>query len=86
MRTTVTLDDDVAAGVQRIARERGLSFKAALNGLLRNGLTAASPSSRAYSVPTRAMGLRPSVDLDKALRLAGELEDDELVRRLELLK
>lgn len=86
MRTTVTLDDDVAAAVQRIARERGLSFKAALNSLLRAGLSTSSPSSRAYSVPTRAMGLRPSVDLDKALRLAGELEDDELVRKLDLRK
>ncbi len=36
MRTTVTLEDDVAAAVQRIARERGLSFEQALNSLLRS--------------------------------------------------
>lgn len=82
----MTLDDDVAASVQRVARERGLSFKAALNSLLRSGLASALPSSRPYTVPTRSMGLRPSVDLDRALRLAGELEDDELVRKLELRK
>jgi hypothetical protein len=37
-------------------------------------------------LPTRRLGLCPGVDLDKALRLAGELEDDEVVRKLELRK
>lgn len=39
MRTTVTLDDDVAAAVQRLRRERGLGVSEALNGLARAGLT-----------------------------------------------
>lgn len=86
MRTTVTLDDDVAAAVQRLAAERGLSFKAALNSVLRSGLAAGSTSSRPYVVPARPMGLRPDVALDKALRLAGELEDDEITRKLDLRK
>jgi hypothetical protein len=30
--------------------------------------------------------VRPGIDLDKALRLAGELEDDEIVRKLDLRK
>jgi hypothetical protein len=37
-------------------------------------------------VPTRPLGLREGVDLDKAARTAGELEDAELVRKLELRK
>jgi hypothetical protein len=86
VRTTVTLDDDVAAAVQRVARERGLSFKAALNAALRAGLGAGAPASRNYVVPARPLGLRPGVDLDKALRLAGSLEDEEIVRKLELRK
>jgi hypothetical protein len=86
MRTTVTLDDDVAAAVQRLARERGLPFKQALNALLRVGLASGTPTSKPYAVPSRALGLRPGVDLDKALRLAGELEDEEIVRKLELRK
>jgi len=32
------------------------------------------------------MGLRRGIDLDKALRLAGELEDAEIVRKLQLRK
>jgi hypothetical protein len=86
MRTTVTLDDDVAAAVQRLARERGLPFKQALNALLRVGLSSGTSTSKPYAVPSRALGLRPGVDLDKALRLVGELEDEETVRKLELRK
>ena len=46
------------------------------------GLRAAVP----YRVPARSLGLRPGIDLDRALRLAGDLEDEELVRKLELRK
>lgn len=37
-----------------------------------------------YTVLSRRMGLREGVDLDKALALAGQLEDDEVVRELAL--
>lgn len=40
MRTTVTLDEDVAAAVQRMRRERGVGVSEALNGLARAGLIA----------------------------------------------
>jgi hypothetical protein len=86
MRTTVTLDDDVVAKLRELARERNISFKEALNTSVRLGTRAAEGSSRPYRVPTHSLGLRPGVELDKALRLAGELEDAELVRKLELRK
>ena len=35
---------------------------------------------------TQAMGLRPGVNLDKALQLASALEDEEIVRKLEVRK
>lgn len=80
----MTLDEDVAARLREVARERGQSFKEALNAALRTGLSA--PTSRRYRVRSRPMGLRPGIDLDKALSLAGELEDAETVRKLELRK
>jgi hypothetical protein len=86
MRTTVTLDPDVAAKLQRAARERGVSFKAALNDAVRAGLGPDSRAVRRYRMPARRMGVRPGVDLDRALRLAGELEDGEIVRKLALRK
>jgi len=39
MRTTVSLDEDVAAAVQRLRRERGIGVSEALNRLARAGLT-----------------------------------------------
>lgn len=38
MRTTLTLDDDVAAALERLRREKDLSLKEAVNDTLRKGL------------------------------------------------
>jgi hypothetical protein len=86
MRTTVTLDDDVAAKLKQTARERGVSFKAVLNDAVRDGLNGQARSARRYRMPTYRMDVRKGVNLDKALRLAGELEDEEIVRKLVLGK
>ena len=86
MRTTVTLDPDVAAKLKAVARERGISFKEALNGAVRAGLGRERRAARAFTQYTQPMGLRPGFNLDKALQLAGALEDEEIVRRLERRK
>lgn len=78
MRTTVTLDPDTEALVKRAMRERGLTFKQAVNEAIRLG---AVGGTRAISFSTYAMGA-PLVDVTKAVRLAGELEDQELADRL----
>lgn len=80
MRTTITLDPDVRLLVERSMRERGLSFKHAVNEAIRAGLGPAEPGSRSYTKPRR-LG-PPRVDLTKALSLANELEDEALARRL----
>jgi hypothetical protein len=48
MRTTLTLDDDVAATLERLRRARGVGFKALVNEVLREGLNqmAAKPEPR----------------------------------------
>lgn len=81
----MTLDPDVAAKLQQVTRERGISFKTALNDAVRSGLSGPTPARR-YRMPTRPMGVRKGVDLDHALRLAGEMEDAEILRKLELRK
>lgn len=86
MRTTVTLDPDVVAKLKELMRGRDLSFKQALNESLRAGLAAEPAERRTYRVPARRLGLRPGVELDKALSLAADLEDAETVRKLELRK
>lgn len=80
MRTTVTLDPDAAALVADAMRDRGLSFKQAINEAIRQGLGARS-APRPHRTPAVAMGT-PVIPLDKALRIAGDLEDEELRRRL----
>ncbi len=81
MRTTITLDPDAEALLQRSMRERGWTFKEAVNHAIRAGL--ARPGARELSrTPTFRMGHEPVIPWDKALRMAGEIEDDELVRRL----
>ncbi len=85
MRTTVTLDPDVAALIKRIMRERGLSFKQVLNSAVRAGLSRPG-EAQPYRTPTRRLGARPGVDLDRALSLASALEDEEITRKLETRK
>ncbi len=80
MRTTVTLDPDVAAFVQTTMRERGVTFKQALNDAIRAGARR-EDSSDLVDFPTYDLG-ESALDLTKALRIAGELEDSELGARL----
>ena len=82
MRTTVTLDADLAAKLKAAARQRGISFKQALNQALRAGLGARRKPPQPPTPYTQAMGLRPGVNLDKALQLASAFEDEEIVRKL----
>jgi hypothetical protein len=77
MRTTVTLDTDTEQIVKRRMRERGLSFKEALNELLRE----AAGDRADFRTRTAALGVS-RINLDRALQVAADLEDDELVRRM----
>lgn len=87
MRTTVTLDPDVAAKLKETARERGISFKEALNSSVRQGLVRGEATPRPYRLPpARRLEAKPGVNLVKALQLAGEMEDAETIRKLQLGK
>jgi hypothetical protein len=87
MRTTLTLDDDVAALLKQQARLTGRPFKQVVNEALRAGLLP-RPTAAAESIasPTFAMGVLPGVDIARARHLASDLEDDEIVRKLDLRK
>jgi hypothetical protein len=84
MRTTITLEPDVEALVRRLMRERDLSFKEAVNLAIRTGLTSGDEAPP-FNAPTRNLGV-PLIPLDKALTLAGDLEDEHLVRKLSVRK
>jgi diphthamide biosynthesis methyltransferase len=78
MRTTVTLDADTEQLIRKRMAERNMSFKEALNDAIRAGAT---QQRRAFRTPAKAMG-RSRVNLDRAVTLAGDLEDDDLLRRM----
>jgi hypothetical protein len=90
MRTTLTIDDDLMRDLKEAAHREGLPFKRVVNRVLRIGLgqlDRRTPKKR-FRQRTFAMGSpRPEFgSLDKALRLAGELEDLEIARKLQLRK
>ncbi|MCC7484781.1 MAG: hypothetical protein IT529_07290 [Burkholderiales bacterium] len=79
MRTTLTIDDDLAGLLKRRARELGVPFKEAVNRTIRAGLGEAAVARRGPAPKTipHSFGFRPGVDLDKLGQLADELEAEE---------
>lgn len=87
MRTTLTIDDQLAAELKRVAHESGKSFKQVVNDALRAGLQPAGAVSVRYRLKPASMGKpKPGFNLNKALALADSLEDDALVQKLEQRK
>lgn len=78
MRTTLTIDDDLAGLLKRRARELGLPFRDVVNRTLRAGLgEQAKPRHRkAPRTMPHAFGFRPGIDLDKLNQLVDELETE----------
>jgi hypothetical protein len=76
MRTTLSLDDDVAAKLKDLCRRTGESFKAAVNRVLRDGLNVRrlQRPERPFRVKARALGLRPGVRLDNIAELLEQLD------------
>ena len=86
MRTTITLDPDVQALIRTAMKERGISFKEALNSAVRSGLTQGKPKRRAFVQKSYSLGRDQNFRWDKALEAAAALEDEELGRKFSLRK
>jgi hypothetical protein len=87
MRTTVDIEASLLKRLRIAARRKGVTVKEYLAVVLERGLEE-QPTTRArFRLPTFPMGRpRTSVNLNKALRLAGEMEDEETARELTLRK
>lgn len=79
MRTTVTLESEVEVRLRSLMKERGISFKEAINTALRAGLDLSSAADIQF--PSFDMG-KVTVDLTHAGRLAAAMEDEEILRKL----
>lgn len=85
MRTTLTLEDDLASLLQARARQQGISFKEMVNRAVRSGLGTEVESPRADAPKTipHSFGFRPGIDLDKLNQLVDELEADAVAESIE---
>jgi hypothetical protein len=82
MRTTLTLEPDVALKLKRRMAAENLTLKEAVNRALRTGLEAKGPKKRVpFKVRPHSFGLKPGYDRDKFNQLVDELEAEEFLRK-----
>lgn len=84
MRTTLTLDSDVAERLTSEVRRTGRSLKSVVNEAIRSGLgvSGKQPKAPRFTVVPHAFGLQPGIDPDRLNQLVDELEVDEAARKL----
>lgn len=78
MRTTLTLDEDVAIELERLCRSRNVSFKELVNNLLRRGLRdLATPSNKRKPFRTRTFRMgQPLTNIDNTAETLANLEGE----------
>ncbi|HEV7219311.1 MAG: CopG family transcriptional regulator [Terriglobales bacterium] len=78
MRTTLSLDDDVARLLNKESRRSGASFKEVVNHFLRLGLMASKrPQRKPFVVTPRKLGLPSGLSYDNVEELIEVLEGPE---------
>jgi hypothetical protein len=84
MRTTLTLEQDVAARLRGEMRRSGKGMKAVVNQALREGLGLSGKPARAprFQVRAHAFGFHAGVDLDRMNQLVDELQTEQEARSL----
>ncbi len=85
MRTTLTLDDDVAHKLEAVAKRDGTSFKDTVNTLLRRGLAAQESRvrlPRRFRVEPFRSAFCGGVDPMRLNQLVDELEVERAVQRI----
>ncbi|MGB8930672.1 MAG: hypothetical protein WCC48_05415 [Anaeromyxobacteraceae bacterium] len=83
MRTTVTLEPDVAAKLKKLAHQTRRSFKETLDAVLRRGLTTQerAASQAPFVVEPHEGGFHPGVDTARLNQLADQLEAEDFARK-----
>lgn len=78
MRTTLTIDPDIAAKARRAVCQTGLPFKSVINQALRVGIAEilALRPARSYRTIPRPMGLKPGLSYDNVSELLAVTEGE----------
>lgn len=84
MRTTLTLEDSLAAKLRSTARKRNLSFKDVVHEALRKGLQASTRPAKAkpFKIKPLSLGVLPGIDYDKINQFLDDEEIDDAVARM----
>jgi hypothetical protein len=84
MRTTLTLEPEVAARVKNEMRRTGKPLKTIVNDALKRGLGMGGRPARPprFEVDPHAFGFKPGIDLDRLNQLADELDAEDAGRKL----
>jgi len=85
MRTTLTIEDDLARRLKEAVRQTGHRFKDVVNETLRRGLSTGSkplPRAKRFRVTPMACGFRPGVDPLKLNQLSDEIETAVAARKM----
>ncbi len=83
MRTTLTLDPDVAQKLRRRMVQERLTLKEAVNQTLRAGLKTETRKSRApFKLRPHSFGFAAGIDLNKMNQLLDDLEVEDSLRKL----
>lgn len=77
MRTTLTIDDDVAALLEKEARLTGAPFKSVVNDALRRGFSKAHAQRKPFTITPFAMQIPPGLNCDKVESLLQEIEGED---------
>ncbi|MFV2058285.1 MAG: DUF2191 domain-containing protein [Thiohalomonadales bacterium] len=88
MRTTLRIDDNLLVALKDVAHKEKIPLTQVVNRVLRIGLRARQdsiPSKSLYAEKVFELG-RPFVNLDKALAISAHLEDEEILRKIEIRK
>ncbi len=83
MRTTVTLDADVAKKLKKRMADKHLTFKETLNQTLRSALNAAEAHKKPKcKIETFALEFKPGVDPNRLNQLVDQLEVEDYLRKM----
>lgn len=82
MRTTLSIDDDLAKAIEQVREEKGLSLREVVNRLLRRGLlsTHRAKKTKAYNGPVYQGRLRAGIDPKRLNQLADEVEIESFLK------
>ncbi len=88
MRTTLNIENCLLQELKDLAHQENISLTRLVNRVLRNGMGFAEASIRPkkpYHEESFDMG-KPYINLEKSLAVSFELEDEEILRKIEMRK